>query len=1010
MNCKGSPFGLSPADLPAIIPGMSFKRMLGISFVISLAVWAWFSWPLPRYCASGIPVSAHHAKADIQRMVPGDHLQFMYYCRLAGDMAVGKTPLFYNLYEFNTGNDRERFEPDAYYIPFSLIYAAGAALGGQALGWNLAGFISIWLTFLLTWLLVRRWTREACPGLTGAWIAVATALLGIILPFRWINLFGGSPAGFAMAWIPAILLGVDMAVREDRVRGGVLAGFAILMAAWGDQHVFFFGTLAAPVWGVVAFAARPDFQWRRGASYVRLAVAVLPIALFAVAALLFPFLMKWLYRTVTGLAPVANAVGPRTLREILLFSPDWRGFFGMNTFGVSPQIYLGVIITAIIAAGWLVICWSTLKRGWKYIAAERPRQSVALHTEKNYCVQWWRAALRRVRCVQMQNTATGGQALSFDPVPRMLLVLTLLGLTIAGIAILALGLRGPHDGLLFRIGRALIPPYAMIRQPAKIFCLMPSFLAVASALALMALVQLRTGLALPKRFHRRQGYGGQVAQAGRIWRILLPAFCAGLLFVDYARQTHPTISLLKKKQDAYAAVAADAAAGRTVPRALVLPLWPGDSHYASIYQYFAALYRVRMLDGYNPFIKQGYFENVFRRFESVNQGGLSGEQTDALLHMGVRYLILHENLFPEQVSPFPVTSTLRQLLGHPRLELLRQDGSVWAFKILDAPTTMTNGDFPPKADPFSADKEVGPDSLPGRPINGRTAGQAVPPYLGKNYRAAGSNLLATLPNWEPLFPTRRFEMEKTSTERRVTVKLNPAAGGKAYVALAATNSSLKTDPIRVESVSNLHWLVRARGQGILAGELMTDEFMTTLPSIPVQSPEWTWLNVPVPAYQGFSVLSIKLVLQSGAVDLDLSLLTAGAWHKLTPGESVVLPAPLFFHAGYIDLKSGSVVFRRDHDPQGVVLYGPKLPLPRGTYAVEIYFESLALPPTELGVVNLEQQDASGENISRPLCALHAGRPAQGRWRQEENLPFNLVLIYSGAADLALRQVVLTRLK
>ena len=39
------------------MPGMSFKRMLGFSFVITLALWAWFSWPVPRYLASGVPAA-----------------------------------------------------------------------------------------------------------------------------------------------------------------------------------------------------------------------------------------------------------------------------------------------------------------------------------------------------------------------------------------------------------------------------------------------------------------------------------------------------------------------------------------------------------------------------------------------------------------------------------------------------------------------------------------------------------------------------------------------------------------------------------------------------------------------------------------------------------------------------------------------------------------------------------------------------------------------------------------
>lgn len=863
-------------------------KLAGISFAVTLGVWLLVSWPLPRYVGAGIPVAAHRESANIQRMIPGDHLQFMYYCWLAGDMVSGKTPLFYNLYEFNTGNDRERFDPYAYYIPFSLVYAALAGPCGQAFGWNLTGFIALWLTYLLTWLLVRRWTRSE-------WMAAAAALLGIVLPFRWINLFGGSPAGFAMAWIPAILLGIDLAVREDRIRGGVLAGAALLLASWGDSHVFFFGTLAIPVWGIMAFAGRTDFQWRQGASYRRMALALLPVVLFAAVALLFPVLMKALYRAVTGLAPVAHAIAPRTLREIMLFTPAWQGLFGIRIDGVSTHIYIGMLIPVFIITGLLAL--GALK------------------------IKDKRALFFNLRA---------------DP---KLLVLALMMLAMLAIVFLALGPRGPEHGLFFRICRRLIPPYAMIRQPAKIFCLMPSFLAVASVIALTALVQLRSG---------------------RAWRILIPAIFAGLILWDYAPHSHPTISLLENKQGAYAAVAADAAAGQAVPRALALPLWPGDSHYASIYQYCAALYRVRMVNGYNPFIKEGYLENVFRRFESVNRGGLSEEQVKGLLDMNVRYILLHEDLFPEKVSPFPVTATLQQLLRHPRLELLSQDGSVWAFKILDAPRTKP----------------------------------------------------APTPAWDILFPAWRFEMETTIAERHVTIVRNPSAGGSAYVALAETNASLRTAPVRVAAVSNLHWLARARGHGCLTGSLMVDDRTTALPPMPVQTDDWIWLNIPVPAFQEFSALSLKLALQAGAVDLDLSLLTAGPWQFLNPGKSMTLPAPLFFHAGHIDLKSGSVIFRRDFDRQGIVLYGPKLPLSRGTYEIDIAFASPAALGAELGVFSLEQNmaPAKGADPFRPLGAISSGRPASFRWRQYENLPFNLALNYNANADLEIQRITIKRLK
>ena len=84
---------------------LSVWKHLGLSFAVTLGVWLLVAWPLPRYVGAGIPAAAHREAADVQPLIPGDHLQFMYYCWLAGDMVAGQTPLFYNLYEFNTGND-----------------------------------------------------------------------------------------------------------------------------------------------------------------------------------------------------------------------------------------------------------------------------------------------------------------------------------------------------------------------------------------------------------------------------------------------------------------------------------------------------------------------------------------------------------------------------------------------------------------------------------------------------------------------------------------------------------------------------------------------------------------------------------------------------------------------------------------------------------------------------------------------------------------------------------------
>ncbi|HQQ05213.1 MAG TPA: hypothetical protein PLT67_10305, partial [Kiritimatiellia bacterium] len=240
------------------------------SLLITLAVWMIFTWPLPRFAASGIPAAHHRSDTPAERiMFPGDHLQLLYHFWLAGDMLFGETPVFHNVYEFNTGDDSTRFEPGAYYAPFSVVWALLNLSFSRALAWNLTDLFSLWLTAFFTWKLASRYTPR--------WpLAALAALLGIALPYRWVSLLGGSPTGFAMAWIPMLWLGLDDAIRRERFRAGLLAGLVILFACWTDTHVFFFSVLSIPVWGAIALIQRGRPRTR--ADWKRLAAVLLPVA------------------------------------------------------------------------------------------------------------------------------------------------------------------------------------------------------------------------------------------------------------------------------------------------------------------------------------------------------------------------------------------------------------------------------------------------------------------------------------------------------------------------------------------------------------------------------------------------------------------------------------------------------------------------------------------------------------------------------------------------------------
>ena len=308
----------------------------------------------------------------------------------------------------------------------------------------------------------------------------------------------------------------------------------------------------------------------------------------------------------------------RTISEISSYSPSAAGLVSTARAGMANHAYFGLPLFALLAA---LLALGIAARFRREPARRQPRGAI--------------------------------------------LAVLLLATAIAGVILLALGAHAPFSGFPIRAARRLIPEYTMIRQTVKIYCLLPTLLAPLLALLL-----------------------GPVFRAGprpavRFASLALVAALSAWTVLQAFAQTSPGFCRLPRTNAAYAAVAADdtANAGRPA-HALALPLWPGDSHWTSLYEYAVMLSRVRLVNGYAPAVPAGYLQDIFKKYESLNQGVASDEQLDDLLALGVRHLLLHANAFPEQVSPFPAAATLRALTGHPRLAPLADDGQIFAFRIL----------------------------------------------------------------------------------------------------------------------------------------------------------------------------------------------------------------------------------------------------------------------------------------------------------------------------------------
>ena len=604
----------------------AFRRRLAAAaalFAAAAAMYGALLWPVPRHFAAGVPFGAFATGALPREMQPGDHLQLMYHFDLMRQWLAGEAPFFSDPWEFNVAGAPPRRTQPPGYAPFSVPYAALSALGvPEAAAWNLLQFAAVFAGLFFCFRLARRFGA-------GPAAALAAAALATCFPYRWTMLGHGSPTGFGMAFVPGVALGIDVAVRDRRARGGVLAGI-LLAACWAtDLHCFLFAVLALPVWGVAALLRAPDapLSSRRGAA--GLVRALLPAAFAAAVIVAFALASRDVAYSGTDVEK------GRTLAEIHLHSPEWGAlvdpFFNChaaNRFFVGWPILAAFLLSALA-------CVSALDR--ESVLAARsapPRAGGGLRLR----------ARPRPFSGGRAGAATAGLALA---------------LALVFATFLALGENGPGDAAALRFLRAALPPFRMVRQPVKVFCLAPTLLAPLFAVAFAGL---------------RRGGRGRVAGAAALAALFLAAAAAD------ARRMHAGVCILPGGNGAWNAAAADAAARGVEPRALVLPIRDADQASASTCQYFALRSRVPVLNGYSAVDDVAYTRDVVRRFDGMAGGCTTPRQAVGLRRCGVSHVILCENgSFGPSDSPFPFAATLRRFVDDPAFRLVGRDDGWWAF-------------------------------------------------------------------------------------------------------------------------------------------------------------------------------------------------------------------------------------------------------------------------------------------------------------------------------------------
>ncbi|MFC1497791.1 hypothetical protein ACFLS1_04850 [Verrucomicrobiota bacterium] len=844
---------------------MKVGKLLLWTFLLTLILWGVLSWPLPRYASSGIPALHHNIAKEAPRlMIPGDHLQFLYHLWLAKDTFEGNTKLFYNSYEFNTGNEEERYEPSMrYYLPFSLIFSITSLNGNQAFGWNATSFVSLWISLVFSWLLVRRYTKSIS-------IAILASAITLAIPYRWIALMGGSPTGLAMMWAPLIFYGLDVMVRDKKAWGAVLAGASLFLAGWCDPHVVFFAGLAAPFWCILTRLFNSDKFWPDKPEMLKLTKAAAPLIVFAVLIIIQAHGIK------SGLKDTTiSREKHRPIHEIAINSPRLSGSVKPAYHEVEGRIYVGAFLLILLSAA--------------------------------------------ITCMFLRRKEI--------PV-RILITAALLYLAVISIIVLATGTNNPGRIKAWEFLINLIPPYGKIRQPTKIFIILPPILTVLTCIVLPYLLE---AISIKKKQP-------------------IVCFVIGIaLLADYGARINPTICLLDKKEHAYKAIDEDAKNNNLPSHILALPLWPGNSHWTSLNQYYMSLYRMRMINGYRPTRREKYFEDVYLRFESFNSGGYSDNQLENLLGRGINYIVLHENAFPEKVSPFSVSHTLHQLLLHPRIKLLSQDGPVWAFKIVNA--------------------------------------------------QQGTH--KNMPDWSKHSSARLWQAENSCTN--AAIQISPDTSANKYAVLPGKSAIAASSPYSITYFPKLCYITRLRGKGRVCSRILIEGQIISKKELSVKSDkEWTWHKISIPNFSGYKTIQLEIQPKDDPIDIDLIIMATEDWNFFKKNKNIVIPAPTFFHAGYTDLNTDEVVFNPDTEPaEGVSFYGPKLPVPAGRYKIYINYQTDAVDGTVLGKISSRYPYGKVSPTQ-----IIAGQPAMFSYEQDCNLRLAIDMSYSRKASLRIKDITI----
>lgn len=711
-------------------------------FLLALGLFVYFSflgilftYPLIRYINKGLPYS--HAPSKEERIVSltqGDYLQLFYTWWLFKDALAGGSPFFKDPYQLNVPQYGMTHVVTPQGLPVSILFAGLAFLFGDGAAYNLF----LWLTFPLAgiglYLLAYDLTRSRWASLIGSTVYC-------LYPYRMAHLLGGHPGGFLHFLIPWVIYFYLIGMKKKSPMWGLWGGIFYLTLGMNEFHVAYY----LPVF-LGPFIVFSLFDWTRIANFdVRFAslkeflasfkkkqtlISLMTVMLLGSAFGLF--LVWWVIRRfespwVWGLVLIGSsmivffwffysfflsALTGRKIEETLyddrmsysplLFFIFYPIQFYFDIPGFGTHLLGGILAMMFLLKFYQIWKWRgdiENKNGFSLkIASGRWKVLICFMFPSILLFAW----LLYEKWTKLDKSVLmGGRPLSvirlYSPVlsdlwkrfqydgekliyPGVFAVLLsfcsillfqkrrrfpLAGKWKLGFLIILFLVTyhlsfGPNLDFYFPLYRFFyenIPHFNYIRVPTRLLYLAFFFLSLLCAYGVKSLF----------------------CWVGRSSNYIA-CVCLIAIGFDYYPASPPGISLLPSRQGCYEHVKSHL---QKSGRILEIPLWPGESSWSSIYQFYAMRYRLAMINGYRPAIATSYIENVFKPLVGVNTGEMNFEMWRLLKSWNVRFILVHEDAFPAKVSSFPAHFTTLRLKNSPYLKFVMRENEIYLFEVLD---------------------------------------------------------------------------------------------------------------------------------------------------------------------------------------------------------------------------------------------------------------------------------------------------------------------------------------